>query len=533
MPQTETSSYEIVFVGSGISCAAVLLKLIEKIALLAKESNANKPVNIAVIEKAPNLWTGVPYGDRSSVNSLTITTLGDFVPVAERDEFYQWLKDHQNNWMNDLKDKGGPVAIAWIQRNLSFIKEDRWDEIYLPRFLFGNYLREKVEKKINESEQAGQIFIHIIKGRTIDIKQQEKDAYEIVGLIDNLREFTVYADKVVLCVGSPPMKFLDQSISSRDENYIHDTYSPSLEDNISKMKAVLQSIEDKAKRNVLLLGSNASSLEFLYLVNGDKELKGLLNKIIVLSTSGELPRRITPGRFLKHHFENMEVLKSGKAFKADDLMIAVQNDLELASVAGVNIADAHDALSDLLVELISLLSKEEKEKFHCFSGADFSKLIRRAGAEYRDAASSLEAAGKMMILKGVFTNLLKKSESQKAYQLLYKEVSNGEVKQYPDIFSVVVNCGGFEQLSTSSSSPLIANLIKNGLCEINCTQRGVKVSETFEASERLYVMGPLLGGLFNSKGQLWHVENAKSIFHLSGLLVDEMMEHSFADVVSK
>ena len=36
-------------------------------------------------------------------------------------------------------------------------------------------------------------------------------------------------------------------------------------------------------------------------------------------------------------------------------------------------------------------------------------------------------------------------------------------------------------------------------------------------------MGPLLGGIFNDKAKLWHVENAKSIFNLAEMLVQAML----------
>jgi uncharacterized NAD(P)/FAD-binding protein YdhS len=91
-----------------------------------------------------------------------------------------------------------------------------------------------------------------------------------------------------------------------------------------------------------------------------------------------------------------------------------------------------------------------------------------------------------------------------------------------DSFSIVINCGGFEDLQNSTSE-LIYGLIKKGICKVNCTKKGIKVNEDFEAIDNFYVIGPLLGGIFNNKVRLWHVENAKSIFRIATLMTESFV----------
>ena len=83
-PPELNPSFDIAILGSGISCSLSLLHLLEK--RLAQDQRV-KPIKIAVVEKNNEFWRGYPYGSRSSRNSLTITTLGEFVPEKEKKAF--------------------------------------------------------------------------------------------------------------------------------------------------------------------------------------------------------------------------------------------------------------------------------------------------------------------------------------------------------------------------------------------------------------------------------------------------------------
>jgi len=94
---------------------------------------------------------------------------------------------------------------------------------------------------------------------------------------------------------------------------------------------------------------------------------------------------------------------------------------------------------------------------------------------------------------------------------------------YPLHFPVVINCGGFEDLG-ESTLPLIANLVQKEYCRVNRTRRGFEVSGNFEAAKNLYVMGPLLAGIFNDKVRHWHVENLRRIHDMAPLISDVIVD---------
>jgi uncharacterized NAD(P)/FAD-binding protein YdhS len=176
-------------------------------------------------------------------------------------------------------------------------------------------------------------------------------------------------------------------------------------------------------------------------------------------------------------------------------------------------------MSDLVVELLNNLSWVEQKYFYGAYGMRFTKLIRRAGAEYRDTASKLIREKKLELVRGKFMRLEKSADDGGSVRFIY----TGHERQYSIIhnlkFPVVVNCSGFEELPDSSSR-LIRNLVEKKLCRINSSSRGFDVNEEFEANSRLYVVGPLLGGIFNSKLRYWHVENAKRIYKAGTMLAD-------------
>jgi len=511
---------DITFIGSGISCTAVLLEILNKI----KKDNLvdGNPVDITIIESSAEFWKGIPYSARSSVNSLTITNFGEFVPVAEKNQFVAWLENNRELWMNDLRVKGGVTATKWLDSNRRAINEGQWDEIYIPRYLFGEYLQEKIHIEIEKAQINEKVRVRYLQGLATDVRKNGSLNYEIKVSDKSPLGIWVQTVKVVLCIGSPPVKPIELLSNGSSYTYINDTYFPSLTDNIKTIRSVLSAVPKEEDRNILLLGSNASSLELLYLINTTPELNTRLNKVLVLSHSGNLPNRINTYQDSNYEFDNMNLLKIQDSFSSEDLMIAVEKDVSIASSKAINVADIYYRLSDFIVELLEKLDYSEKKKFHCLYGADFSKLIRRAGAEYRDAASELERSGKLEILKGSLLYVKPANDSANAAVAVYQPYDNNGEKSLPLHFPLIINCGGFETLDTDSSSELISNLLLRNFCERNCTGRGFKVNDKFEASEGLYIMGPLLGGIFNDKTKLWHVENAKSIFYLANLLVNEL-----------
>ena len=156
---------DIAFIGSGVASSLTLIEVFRE---LLNVSGSGKMI-IAVIEKNHEFWKGVPYGSRSSVNALTITSVYDFINENERPFFFAWLKNNQQEWASWYRERGGITAARWLDNNLPLIAKEDWETVYVPRFLFGNYVREKLLdlRKTVEERQLAEIVL--IQAEATDI----------------------------------------------------------------------------------------------------------------------------------------------------------------------------------------------------------------------------------------------------------------------------------------------------------------------------------------------------------------------------
>jgi uncharacterized NAD(P)/FAD-binding protein YdhS len=516
--------YDIVLLGSGISSTQTLLQLLQKI---EKKPFGDEKIKIGVIEKTGEFFTGIPYGKRSSVNSLTITTFGEFIHPAEKQDFLQWLESSETDWMERVNSEGGEAAGKWFSHNKPHIEQKNWDEIYIPRFLYGLFLCGKIKEALAKTGGDGKATVDLIQAEAIDVSLKPGASYEVTIEFPGGETQSLNAKRLIIAIGSGTIKPVpppeNNGVIDSGYYYINDTYHPSLATNLDSIGSLMAAEEEINNRNLLIIGSNASSLELLYLIKQNPNLEKSLNKAVVISFSGMLPHRITENNHPDYHFANLEELKKQEKYSSTDLIHIIEKDLDIAFEKGVHIGDMYYQLSDLVVELLKKLGIDQEKDFYSRYGNRFTKLIRRAGAEYRDAAQELIDTNKLELIRGSFISLIKPESHAQGVLLHYLDTGENKKQTSPHLFPIVINCGGFEDLDASSSR-LINSLVSKQICMINRTNRGFEVTENFEANKNLYVMGPLLGGIFNNRVKYWHVENAKRVRTLSALLAEAIAE---------
>ena len=513
--------YDLAIVGSGIACTMTLLALSR---LVMEAQPRRKELQIAVIEKESELWNGIAYGSRSSINSLVITSLREFVHDAEKASFIAWLETNKVEWLEYLRQNGGAAGARWIETNLKHIQAGNWDELFLPRFLYGRYNSEKLASALELLEQEGLAAVTVVKAEAIDIAFAEDGSYNITLETADLKQSCLRAQRVVLAIGSPPINPIRNGTFGRQHRHtwLNDIYYPSAEANLQRIYAALSAVREKVKRNILILGSNASSLETLYLINRSPKIKALANSIVIISRSGLLPYKICD-QALGFEFEQLELLKQKAVVSSLELITAIKADIQRAEAVAVNLADLFHPASSLVVQLFQHMDNSEQESFFCQHGMTFTKLMRRAGREYREAADELAAGGVLAMVKGVFRQLVASAAGSAFVSATYTVAESEASITHPLPFAMVVNCGGFEELNVSSSR-LISSLVKNNVCQVNKTNRGFMVNERLEGNRNLYIIGPLIGGNFNSKIRFWHVESAPRIHGLASLLADSLFD---------
>lgn len=509
-------SYNLAIVGSGTSCAYTLIHyltlLSEKLATAQDEEK--ETIKIAVFDKSGEFWKGIPYGKRSGRQSLIITPLKEFLPQAERNLFIDWLKSNNQLVLNSLKERTGSLNIKWLESYFEAIEQNLWDELFIPRYLFGWYLHDRVTSLLEDAEVQNRVQCDLIAADVTDIQKLDR-AYQLVTANGNLN-----AEKVVLAIGSPPNKatFLRQlenikrSPSSYNIYCTTNMYEPSQDKNIERIWQHLKNSCDRTKQ-VLIIGSNASALETIYSLNNQSEVAALIDRYVMISPSGEFPHRITNSPASNTFVpQELERLIQQSNFTAKQIYEAVREDVRDALARGETINATYGIISQGVIKALNLLNYKEQKQFVIKYGVEIGKFQRRAGSDYLNVAERLMLEGKLQFIKGKFADIVPIAGDRSGFKFVSS--TSRELEIFDSPIQVIINCAGFQNLK-QSSSPLINNLIRRGICIPNDSHAGFEINGNFEANKNLYLMGPLVAGNINEKLKVWHAESCGRIFNLS------------------
>jgi uncharacterized NAD(P)/FAD-binding protein YdhS len=510
------TSYDLVFVGSGVSCAYTL---VHYLAFLGQEVPA-RPVRFAIIEKSGEFWAGVPYGYRSGASSLIITALKEFLPEPERASFVQWLNRNREAALAGFGRDGRQLAAQWLRTNESAMASGQWDDLFLPRSVFGLYLQQKLTALLDQAAAQGLIEFDLLKAEVLDI-QRDDDGYRLTAETGPREQTHLLATKVVLTLGSPPNRTFEPEPlpdSLRDVCWIEDIFEPGLDLNVDRVGRFLQSVRAQGRNQILIVGSNASALEVLYNLVDRLDIDPLIDKFIVAAPEAKFPYRIGgtsgPSDYRPAHLESLLGLAP---FTASQILDELVRDVQDAEAHGINVADVFQAMSRAVLKALDALSAAEQEKFVTEYGVKLGRWQRRAGAEYRDLVDRLSSKNRLQVLKGEYVRYLPANAGGPGCE--YVDRVTRETKRFVAPLGAIVNCAGFSDV-TDSPSPLIRNLLRRGLCVANASNRGFVMNERFETSPNCYLMGPLVAGNLNRSVRVWHAESCPRIIALSRMLAE-------------
>jgi len=220
-------STTIAFMGAGIATSYTLLPLLDQ--LIARPKGAT----IYIIDKSDDFFCGLAYGKRSGKSVLLINSLRSFMPDTHRAEFKVWLDTNKATLRAQFAKDGGDLANKWLSVNKEAINQGLWDDLYIPRFFFGNYIKEEVSKRITKINTIPTISLIQISKEIITVHKNQ------FGYTINFEDSTeLSCDVAVLSVGSMPNKKLlsiatEQDIS-KNKIYINNLYQPDLNTNIRR-----------------------------------------------------------------------------------------------------------------------------------------------------------------------------------------------------------------------------------------------------------------------------------------------------------
>ncbi|MEO7283728.1 FAD/NAD(P)-binding protein [Gelidibacter sp.] len=503
----ENFEFEFAFIGSGISSTFTLLHFLEQI----KDKPFNVPLRIGIFDKEKDFFTGIPYGKRSGTSSLLITSLKNFLPQPELGKFIIWLTENKISLLKEFKEEGGELIREWFSDNRQAIAENAWEDLFIPRYFFGRYLTQVITQSINEYEERKIVKVDLIQ-LTVENIIPLAQGYEILGASKSY-----LANNVIFCIGSPPPKKVwNKNLNGENHlNLFADPYNKGMNTTISEIKKFLET-NNNSNFNALIIGSNASALEVLFMMNDNTYISNRIQKFTFISTHGLLPDSINSKEHNKVFMaRNLLELENKVDLTAKDIADAAFADLDLAEKMGIGAATSVVPISKAFGVLLNKLDKSELEIFACHFGNEIGRRQRCAGVFYLQTINRLQTLNKFEHIAGRFLSIVPINSF--TYSFKYLDTRSKTEVLYKDPINIIINCIGSETLNEPISN-LYTNLINSGLCVPNPSYKGFKVNSNFEASNNFYIIGPLLSGNVINNKAVWHVEHCGRIIAFSKIL---------------
>ena len=505
--------FDIALVGSGLAGTYGLIRIVEGLL----DSPPVAALRLVSIDREGEFHAGVPYGRRSGTNAFTITALKSFMPLPERERLTAWLTSNRDWMFEEFRANGGELSSAWLDRHRGEIEAGQWDELYLPRYLVGRYLHDRVREVLAQAEVAGLAHHTYVSGEATDV-EVTNGGYKIHGTFG---QSVLRSRKVVLAVGMPAAQRFAFDARSGDNEVclIDDPYDPGVSMAMSRIEECIATGQGSA--DVLILGGNASALEMIFRLRDNDRIRPRLGRIWVASPSGVLPRRLLPPdptvAFEPTHMLGLLEADCPTARAVHD---AMRDDIEEGARRGVPIADTLAPIFGQLGAMLGRLDRGEKEAFATTWGLKLVRFQRRAGTEFSDMIESLTAQGHLRVLPMAFVAVGCRSEEGITFR--YRTDDDASIREHPVKVRVIVNCTGSAALDRGGSIGLIDALATRGLVRMNGSGRGVVVDDRLQANADLFVLGPLMSGNVIGNAPVWHMEDCGRIISYADLLAESV-----------
>lgn len=494
---------DLAFIGAGLSSTFTLIEFIKQIENkneLPSYKDKDHCFSVVVFEKDSWIWGGIPYGHRSGFTSLIITPLDEFLPESELDEFIEWMKNNYDWLVVPFKNNSGERSQQWLRESEEKIKSGKSEKIHIPRYFFGIYIWEKLQKTLSKSSKNIKLDFVNAEVTSIDADTSKKyHNYKIC--VNNKINFS--SNQILLGIGIPQIRSLDKDKNKLgDVLYFNDPYNPDLESSLDKIH---ERVKNRTLTKILIVGANASALEIIYqITNVKSDVFDNIN-FSVIAPQGKLPDLFIKDKQSDFVADKLQILSESKnTITADLILEALKTDLHYAEENNYDISDTLPVFTKHVGNLVGKLSRDEKFNFISFHGVEIGRLQRRAGQEYTQPINDLINKNKLSVMKGKF---LKFSSDNTEVELSLDGQDDVIRKNY----DIVINCSGSSGLSNKQLSPLLQQLKKSGMCVPTSSNHGFKVGDNFDVMAGFYINGPLLAGNVVKEMGIWHVEHCGRI----------------------
>lgn len=487
-----------------------------------------------MIDQDSQFHSGIPYGHRSGPSSLLITRLADFLFENELAHFTRWLNEKREAILSTSK-----LDREWLQRHEEEIRNGQWDNLYLPRRIYGQYLRTRAESAIRRALKDGTATVEYITADITDVVTQSDGSTLLRGVRSDHEgqpgaPLELRAVTTVLSIGFPPVKPLNVStahgtpLGAEDkqqgtQGYVADIHAPSIEDTLSRIRGRLLATEPQDRR-ILVVGGNADALEFVLASDSLRRETG--TALTVLSTRGrpyywrheypgERPDLADVGALLRR-------IEQGHSPTAEEFYAAVEADVATSISRGSDKATV-SAIMEIVGQVIGAMDDEQRAEMAGSYGIPISNLLRQAGGDAIDLLDAAAGDRPVVFEPGRFDSAVLDDELFTVTIRTSGPSEGSERTTLSERYPIIINATGFESVA-ESRSPLLQNMLATGTATASSSGAGLATDGRFRTAPGVYVLGPLLSG-FNHDGMvIWHAESVNRIIHLAAQLAPGLVD---------
>ena len=418
-----------------------------------------------------------------------------------------------------LLNSGDRRATRWLERHRTEIDRDELGGLFLPRLVFGQFLRERWTDAVETLGSLG-VAVSALAAEVVDVVPAGSDRWRV----QLAGRDPLDADAVLLAVGNVTAPAPE--VVADHPGYLSFEVARELAAAEPRLATRLATLPPGSRR-IAVLGSSAAATEFLYAVEGS-EFAGLVDELVVLSPSGRIAdglpsAQVTPC-VLRHLPALLAAVEaegqtSVPALTSARLVEAVVADAAEAKRLGYTIVDLLPAtratppptsanLAHWFGRLFACLPPAEKRAFVSADFKAYRETVRHTSTDYAEAVARLRGRGQLTVLAARVGELRPAPDGG----LTVRYEAAGRMRELGA--GIVVDCRGFAGVA-DGAHPTVQRLLRTGTVRANETGRGLAVDDDLAAAPGLFVLGPLLAGTAHGTDYIWFLENVPRIHQLA------------------